>query len=966
MALLAEPLIGRDAELALLEGVLNEACAGTHQFAVVSGEPGIGKTSLLGALARRAEDRGCLVLEGRATELERALPFGMVVDAFDAYLESLDPQTYDRLASAGLEELSSIFPSLRSLGKGSEPRTAAERFRAHHAVRELVDRLAARQPVVMVFDDIHWSDGASLELLEFLLRRPTHAAVMGVIAYRTGQASSAVAATVEDGVRSGQVTRVALGPLAREDAMQLIPDDAAERSDHLYQDSGGNPFYLLQLVRSGDGAGIGLREPDGAVPTTVSAAIGRELDGLDDSVRVFVDGAAVAGDPFELDVAVATSGMPEPDALNALDELVARDLVRPTEVPRRFQFRHPLVRTAVYERSSAGARLRAHELAAETLAARGAPASLRAHHVEQSARHGDKQAVEVLREAGRAASERAPSSAARWFDAALRILPADTPPSERAELLVGFAVALSATGRLERAHDALIETLVIAPDEAPIPRVKLISACAGLEELLGRHGDAHRRLGNALRDLPDRESPEAADLTFALGMDAFYEQDYERMLESAKQSLEIAKSLDDPPRIGAAAALAAFAATLRPETIAEAHAHHAEATTVIEAMSDEELAQDLNGISWLAPADFYLDHYPEGIEHAERGLAVARATGQSDFFPGLIQALANLLFQSGRPGEASDLLDGVIEASRLSHNKVGVAWSLLNRGFSATCAGDVETALRVGEEAVRLTADMANSPVAAWAAAVYGIALLDSGDAPRAYEVLTGSCGGEELPLVPGPWRVNWLAVMVRCLLALERREDAQRIADLCEAEAARYGLPLSTANANRAKAALALDSGDGKRAAELALASAAATEEMGARIEATHSRMLAGSALAQAGDKEAATTEFERAASEFEACGAVRYRDMAEHELRKLGRAVHRRTQRGNANGAGVSALTGREMEIARLVVDRRTNPEIAAELFLSIKTVETHMRNIFRKLDVSSRVEVARVLERDLHPAS
>jgi DNA-binding NarL/FixJ family response regulator len=205
--------------------------------------------------------------------------------------------------------------------------------------------------------------------------------------------------------------------------------------------------------------------------------------------------------------------------------------------------------------------------------------------------------------------------------------------------------------------------------------------------------------------------------------------------------------------------------------------------------------------------------------------------------------------------------------------------------------------------------------------------------------------------------------VMTRCQLALGKRDEAERTAALCEQEAARYNLPLSTANAHRATAAVAFEAGDSARAAELALASAAGAEEVGARIEAAHARMLAGAALARVGDKDAATAEFERAASEFEACGATRYREMAEHAMRKLGRAIHRRTQPGKRDGTGPESLTGRETEIARLVVDRRTNPEIASELFLSIKTVETHMRNIFRKLDVSSRVEVARVLERDLH---
>jgi len=103
-----------------------------------------------------------------------------------------------------------------------------------------------------------------------------------------------------------------------------------------------------------------------------------------------------------------------------------------------------------------------------------------------------------------------------------------------------------------------------------------------------------------------------------------------------------------------------------------------------------------------------------------------------------------------------------------------------------------------------------------------------------------------------------------------------------------------------------------------------------------------------------------ERAVRQLDACGAVRYRQEAEQELRKLGRHVHRRTRPGTLDGAGVETLTQRETEVARLVVDRRTNPEIATELFLSVKTIETHLRSIFRKLDVSSRHDVARAVER------
>jgi DNA-binding NarL/FixJ family response regulator len=130
--------------------------------------------------------------------------------------------------------------------------------------------------------------------------------------------------------------------------------------------------------------------------------------------------------------------------------------------------------------------------------------------------------------------------------------------------------------------------------------------------------------------------------------------------------------------------------------------------------------------------------------------------------------------------------------------------------------------------------------------------------------------------------------------------------------------------------------------------------------VDAAVARTLAGRALAAAGHRDRALDELEQAAGQLDACGALRYRSHAEHELRKLGRNPYRRTSAKDATGVGVDTLTAREAEIARLVAKRRTNPEVASELFLSVKTIETHMRNIFRKLEVTSRLDVAPAIER------
>jgi DNA-binding NarL/FixJ family response regulator len=144
------------------------------------------------------------------------------------------------------------------------------------------------------------------------------------------------------------------------------------------------------------------------------------------------------------------------------------------------------------------------------------------------------------------------------------------------------------------------------------------------------------------------------------------------------------------------------------------------------------------------------------------------------------------------------------------------------------------------------------------------------------------------------------------------------------------------------------------------ALASAAAADEVGAPIEAAVARILAGRAFVEAGDAARAAAELQPAVAALDGCGAQRYRDETERELGKLGHRSHRRTRPGKTDGTGIETLTERELEVARLVVDRKTNPQIAGQLFLSNKTVETHLRNIFRKMNVASRVGLTHAVER------
>jgi predicted ATPase len=374
----APSIVGRERELSALDALLDAVRAGAPHVAALVGEPGIGKTSLLRELASRAGERGLLVLTGRAAEFERDVPFGVLVDALDPHLEGLGPTPLRGLDDERAAELAAIFPALSDLAPGA-PALAVERYRAHRAILDLLERLAGPRGLLVALDDLHWADPASLELIAALLRRPPRARVLLAVAFRDAQLPTRLAEALGVAQRDGLLARLALGPLDRGDAARLLgPHAAGSVQDALYRDSGGNPFYLEQLTRAPRRADLA-PDWDGSLPRPVAEAIAGELAGLSPGARTLLEGAAVAGEPFEPEVAAAVAGTAQAAALQDLDELLALGLVRATHVPRRFAFRHPIVRRAVYEGAGGGWRLAAHARAATALALHGALASVGGH-----------------------------------------------------------------------------------------------------------------------------------------------------------------------------------------------------------------------------------------------------------------------------------------------------------------------------------------------------------------------------------------------------------------------------------------------------------------------------------------------------------------------------------------------------------------------------------------------------------
>src|SRR4051812_23298410 len=466
-----ERLVGRDAELRRIERALEGRGRRSAAVLALVGEPGIGKTRLLAELESRAAARDHVVLAGRAAEFERDLPFAVVTDALDRRLAELDPRRLEALGPARLAGVARVFPALGEVEGAAVRGLEGERYEAHRAVGALLERLAAPRPAVLILDDLHWADDASLELVSYLLRRPPRAPLLVALAHRPGQASPGLIAALDRAVGEGICERIALEPLSAREARELLGAGVDDRrAQQLQRETGGNPFYLRQLARTPapPAPTMPIMAGNGELPAPVLAAIGHEVGQLPAPARALLEGAAVAGDPFELEGAGGGGGLAEGEALGALDALVAHELVRGTDLPRRFTFRHPIVRRAVYESLPPGRRIAAHRRAADALSELGAPAAVQAHHLAPSAARGDEGALAVFTEAATGAGTRAPAAAAHWLDAALRLLgPED---ARRLALLGPLATALAATGRLAEARARLLEVLELLPPGTSVLR----------------------------------------------------------------------------------------------------------------------------------------------------------------------------------------------------------------------------------------------------------------------------------------------------------------------------------------------------------------------------------------------------------------------------------------------------------------------------------------------------------------
>ena len=906
------PLVGRTSERAALAAALERVRGGaTGQVVAVVGEPGIGKSRLLAELVDCAD--GCVVLGAAASEFEDDLPYGVWSEAIDSHLRALDERRRARLGVEAVEGL-----------------RGGDRHRLHRALRDLLEQLAAARPLVLWLDDLHWADGASVDAIAALVRRPPEAPVLPALAAREGRLPRALVAALAGAARDGRVTDLPLRPLSEAEAAELVGGDVGA----IYALSGGNPFYLEQLARS-----------DG-VPATVALALTAELAALGTDARRLLEAAAVVGDPFEPALAAEVAELEEAQAPAALDALLARTLVRPADGARRFAFRHPVVRHAVYDGAPGGWRLAAHGRAAAALERRGAGLVARAHHVEHAADLGDEASLALLEAAARELQHPAPASSARFHAAALRLLP-DGPKhhDRRVGTLVALAEAQSAAGDREAARLTLEAALLDARDAQE--QHALAVRVANMEVWLGEEEQARRRLLVALGDLPAEPSRDRVRLHLAIGLLEQLTGEHESARAHARDARADGEVLGDAVLVAAALALEAIAAV----ALDTGDYVHARATAAFAALTDGEATSRLPGLTMLAWADSARGRFEHALDELDRARRLAAATGREPVLILVAAEAVRPLRELGRLAEAVAAGEEGLDRARLSGNRPQQLEAQSALAGARLAAGDVTGALREAEEAAELGRSRAGQPQ--W---VHGAALTAAGNADRAVPLLR-----DAVPRVPPVLRAEAVADLVDALLAsgdVAGARDALRpaaeVAGARDAPAFDVGGGWAAAVAARAQAAVLLAEGRADEAA--AAARVPASPLLAARL-----RLLEGRAVGAAGERPAALAALTAAEAALSSYGAARWRDEAVRELRRLGHRVRREP------GDALGALTGREREIADLVAAGRTNREVAEQLVLSPKTIEAHLRNIYAKLGVRSRVELTRsVTQTRSHPTA
>ncbi len=928
---------GRDEPLAVLREAVGRAKRGIGAAVFIEGDGGIGKTRLIEEIAREAGASGIETHVGRAEELERARPFGAVAHA----LRGLGRDVRDLLWGTADESTTGSAPSVSDA-------------RVVELLLDVIEERAIRRPVLICVEDLHWADPATLLFIRATVRRLEGLPLAIVGTYRPFEGSSALSQLIDRGVAEGH-RLIQLGPLTDDD-VELLVRDAVDRDPGplLLREvarGSGSPFFVLELLAAlhDEGAIVqrdGLAELDRAVlPPTLRLTILRRLASLPHQTLDTLRLASVVGSGFAVDDVALLDGHPTLDLFAVLDPAIRAGFI--TERDDRLGFRHDLVHAAIYEDMSAPLRKTLHRKLAEAMAVAGRPVTTVATHMSLGADPGDLQAASWLMQACVALGGKAHGVGVEFGRSAIEL----APPN--ASILDDFialhhVVALTVTGYATEA-EALSRELLSRVHGAPsVARARHALAYA-LNDL-GRLEEAvaERELIQADHRLPEElkchYDAELAQMLFNAGH-------LDRAVAVAEEALEASSRCKSASGFSVAHMTLSFVATARGR-VRDAIQHGMDSSKASDEVWTSNLGLPVGRIaSGLALMEG--DDGDRSLEELRIGLQRAIESGvANDVLFMRAMSLVHLV--------RGDWDDAIAEAAasleRWDETYVGrmVAFGVpalihLERGdFDAA-----RTVLGAGDISLSAPGDLIGADLFLWAKARW---LEAQGDGAAALDALTLVWSAtENMRYLFGSWRAIW-PDLARLAVSGGRQSLADEVAAAAD-EGARLAGGIASVDA----AALRIN-GHVQRDPD-ALAGASDLYETTPRpMERAMAADDAGLALMEHGQTQRATAFLTRAFDLYDALGATGQTDRINAHLRSLGVRHGRRGARKRPS-SGWDALTPTELRVVALVGVGLTNSRIGERLFISPRTVQTHMRSVFDKLGVVSRAEVvAEVVRRGI----
>lgn len=931
-------LLEREREVASLDALVSGIAKPGARIGLIEGPAGIGKTSLLAEAKRLAESDGLRILSARGSGLEREFPYGVVRQLFEPLL--VDAKTRKAALAGAAAPAAPVFEAL-----GEEPTGSADPgFSSLHGLYWLTLNLAGDDPLVLTVDDLHWCDRPSLRFLAYLGRRleDTPLVIAGTLRPNEPGADMGLLAELANDPLAAVVRP---GPLSRDGVAELIAARLGGEAEEAFATSchtatGGNPLLLSELLKALASEGV---EPVGANagvvrdigPRAASRAVLLRLARLPKDVAKVARAIAVLGEGAELWAVAGLAGLEEPAAAEATGTLARAEILRPHGA---LGFVHPLVRDAVYLELTPGQRELEHARAAELLHEAGAPAEQIAAHLLHTPRSGEEWAREVLTRAARSASGKgAADSAVAYLRRAL-----DEPHDEnsRAELLAELGIA-EANTRGEDAAAHLYEAYEAASDPYRRARLAFILART-LGFTRGRSVDAYNVASRALAELPDDFDPDPRYALEAIRSTSILfgggSHDELALLESYRDREAFAA--DGP----GARSLAAMAAHYWSNMGGTGEECARLARWALESGELLEIEND-NGLFWVIAAIVLI--YAEDPYVREVWEVAQREAHRSG---SLFQILSvNLwrgynLLRWGELPEAEEAVLSALEEMRLWGAGQG---TVLEFPAAFLCEIRVERGNLAGaREALEAATeiDPRSDGINYWRGARSEL-LLHEGRFEEALE----SCEEyraalfDHMNTTPHPWRTLKAVILDR----LGRTDEGIELA-LEEVETARaWGAPGPVGRALRVAGELAREDGLGYLEESVSI-----LEDSVTRLQYAKSLCSYGAALRLARKPSEAREPLRQALELADVCGAAPLAERARAELHATGA----RPRREALSGAG--ALTPSERRVADLAAEGRTNREIAQELFVTPKTVEVHLSNAYRKLEIKGRRELAAAL--------